>query len=202
MRCRGRRPAPRGEPPQACHRICVPLRIRCRPRVDVPVTAELSTKALGGGQAAAGHAVLLGDIGATNARFALLASGILGPVSWVEVARYPNFEDAVDALLKSEFDGVEVSHAVLAVAGPVESGRCSFTNCSWIVDARDIRKRFAFKTVRVVNDFEATALSLPHLGDDDLYRVGEGRAVPHVAKVVLGPGSGLGVAGLVGDEGR
>jgi glucokinase len=173
-----------------------------RPRVDVPVTAELSTRALAGGQAVAGDAALLGDIGATNARFALLASGVLGPVSWIEVAQYPNFEDAVDALLKSQFHGVEVSRAVLAVAGPVESGRCTFTNCSWTVDARDIRTRFAFKAVRVVNDFEATALALPHLGDEDLYRVGEGRAVLHAAKAVLGPGSGLGVAGLVGEEGR
>jgi glucokinase len=146
--------------------------------------------------------VLLGDIGATNARFALLTKGVLGPVSWIEVAQYPNFEDAVDALLKSKFDGIEVSQAVFAVAGPVESGRCTLTNRSWIVDERDIRKRFAFDTVRVVNDFEATALSLPHLGEDDLYRVGQGRAVLHAAKAVLGPGSGLGVAGLVGDDGR
>jgi len=166
------------------------------------VAVEVSAKALAEGQGAAGHAVLLGDIGATNARFALLTRGALGSVAWIEVAQYPNFEDAVDALLKSRFDGVEVSHAVLAVAGPVESGRCNFTNCSWTVDARDIRKRFAFDTVRVVNDFEATALSLPHLGEDDLYRVGGGRAVLHAPKVVLGPGSGLGVAGLVGDEGR
>jgi len=158
--------------------------------------------ALAEGRGAAGQTVLLGDIGATNARFALLTRDALGPVSWIEVARYPNFEDAVDALLKSKFDGVEVSHAVFAVAGPVESGRGAFTNCSWIVDARDIRKRFAFNTVRVVNDFEATALSLPHLGEDDLHRVGEGRAVLRAAKVVVGPGSGLGVAGLLGDEGR
>jgi glucokinase len=155
-----------------------------------------------GESGAAGEPVLLGDIGATNARFALLASGALGPVAWIEVARHRDFADALDALLKSEFDGVEASDAVLAVAGPVESGRCALTNCSWTVDAREIRNRFAFNRVRVINDFEATALSLPHLSAEDLYRIGEGHAVPHAAKVVLGPGSGLGVAGLVGEEGR
>jgi glucokinase len=54
----------------------------------------------------------------------------------------------------------------------------------------------------VINDFEATASSLPHLGDNDLHRLGEGRGVSCAPKVVLGPGSGLGVAGLVGEEGR
>jgi glucokinase len=155
-----------------------------------------------GGSGAAGEAVLLGDIGATNARFALLAGGTLGPVAWIEVARHRSFADAVDAVLKSEFDGAAASDAVLAVAGPVESGRAALTNSSWTVDAGEIRSRFAFNKVRIINDFEATALSLPHLGDEDLYRIGEGRAVPHAAKVVLGPGSGLGVAGLVGEEGR
>jgi glucokinase len=155
-----------------------------------------------GRSGAAGKAVLLGDIGATNARFALLTSGTLGSVAWIEVARHRNFEDAVDALLKSEFGGAEVSGAVLAVAGPVEQGRCALTNSSWTIDARDIRNRFAFNTVRVINDFEATALSLPHLGDMDLCRIGEGQAVAHAPRVVLGPGSGLGVAGLVGEEGR
>jgi glucokinase len=156
----------------------------------------------GGSGATAAKAVLLGDIGATNARFALLVSGTLGPIAWIEVARHPNFEDAVDALLKSEFDGLAVSDAVLAVAGPVEAGRCAFTNCSWTIDGRDIRNRFAFNTVRVINDFEATASSPPHLGDNDLHRLGEGSGVSCAPKVVLGPGSGLGVAGLVGEEGR
>ena len=143
--------------------------------------------------------VLLGDIGATNARFALLADGVLGPITWIEVASHPQFGDAVAALLQAQFRDTAVSDALLAVAGPVVGGRCAFTNCPWTIDAGEVRDRFDFDTVRVINDFEATALSLPHLVEQDLRALGGGRAVPGAPMAVLGPGSGLGVACLVGD---
>jgi glucokinase len=146
--------------------------------------------------------VLLGDIGATNARFALLAAGVLGPITWIEVARHPQFGDAVGALLQAEFRDIAVSDALLAVAGPVDGGRCAFTNCTWTIDDGEMRERFDFNTVRVVNDFEATALSLPHLVQQDLRALGGGRAVPGAPMAVLGPGSGLGVACLLTDGSR
>jgi glucokinase len=90
-----------------------------------------------------------------------------------------------------------VSDALLAVAGPVVGGRCAFTNCPWTIDAGEVRERFDFNTARVINDFEATALSLPHLAAQDLHALGGGRAVPGAPMAVLGPGSGLGVACLV-----
>jgi glucokinase len=144
--------------------------------------------------------VLLGDIGATNARFALLAAGVLGPITWIEVASHPQFGDAVGALLQAQFRDIEVSHALLAVAGPVDGGRCAFTNCTWTVDDGEMRDRFDFNTVRVINDFEATALSLPHLAEQHLCALGGGRAVPGAPMAVLGPGSGLGVACLLGSR--
>lgn len=146
--------------------------------------------------------VLLGDIGATNARFALLADGVLGPITWIEVASHPQFSDAVAALLQAQFRDIAVSDALLAVAGPVEGGRCAFTNCAWTIDDGEVRDRFDFNTVRVINDFEATALSLPHLVEQDLCALGGGRAVPGAPMAVLGPGSGLGVASLVADGPR
>jgi glucokinase len=151
---------------------------------------------------ASAETVLLGDIGATNARFSLLADGAIGPITWIEVARYPHFADAVGALLQSHLQSqraaTPVSAALFAVAGPVDGGRCAFTNCAWTIDHAEMRDRFAFDTVHVVNDFEATALSLPHLEDKDLHAIGGGRAVAGAPMAVLGPGSGLGVACLVG----
>ncbi len=146
--------------------------------------------------------VLLGDIGATNARFAMLANGLVGPVTWIEVARYPQFHDAVYDLLQAQFRGAEISGALLAVAGPVEDERASFTNCPWTIDGRELGDRLGFKTVRIINDFEATARSLPHLAGPDLRSLGGGQAVPGYPMAVLGPGSGLGVAGLVADGAR
>jgi glucokinase len=147
-------------------------------------------------------AVLLGDIGATNARFALLTDGLLGPVKWIAVARYPQFADAIEDLLQEQFCERLVGNAVFAVAGPVEGERCNLTNCSWTIDGREMQDRFKLQTVRIINDFEATALSLPHLMEGDVRSLGGGRAVSGAPMVVLGPGSGLGVAGLVGDGAR
>jgi glucokinase len=143
---------------------------------------------------------LLGDIGATNARFALLTAGVLGPVKWIEVARYSKFAHAIEDFLQSQFFQSPVSGAVLAVAGPVEGQRTHFTNSSWTIDGREIQNRFKFGAVRLVNDFEATALSLPHLMEQDLRAIGGGQALAGAPMVVLGPGSGLGVSALVGDR--
>jgi glucokinase len=151
---------------------------------------------------ASAEILLLGDIGATNARFAILVDGVLGPVTWIEVARYSQIGDAIEYLLGSSFRETPASSALLAVAGPVEAERCSFTNCAWKVDGRAMRNQFNFKTVRVINDFEATALSLPHLLEQDVRSLGGGRTVLGAPMAVLGPGSGLGVAGLVADGPR
>jgi glucokinase len=140
---------------------------------------------------------LLGDIGATNARFSLLANDVLGPVAEFEVARYARFPDVVAAFLNMHPDQVPVTNALLAVAGPVESERCKLTNCSWIIDVNELLTTFGLAKVGVVNDFAATAYSLPSLTPADLYAIGGGRAVPRAPMAVLGPGTGLGVACLV-----
>jgi glucokinase len=146
--------------------------------------------------------VLLGDIGATNARFALLTDGLLGPVKWIAVARYRQFADAIEEFLQGQFCERLIEKALLAVAGPVEGERCNLTNCSWTIDGREIRKRFKLQTVQIINDFQATALPLPRLMERDVRSLGGGCAVSGAPMVVLGPGSGLGVAGLVGDGAR
>jgi glucokinase len=140
---------------------------------------------------------LLGDIGATNARFSLLTNGALGSVANFEVARYPGFLDAVADFLKLHGERVPVSDALIAVAGPVEDERCKLTNCPWIIDGGELRATFRLERVRVINDFAATAYSLPSLSSVDLRPIGGGRALPGAAMAVLGPGTGLGVACLV-----
>ena len=70
--------------------------------------------------------ILLGDIGATNARFALLVSGVLGSIEWTEVGRYPQFSDALDEAL-SRIGSRPIASAMFAVAGPVDGQRFRFT---------------------------------------------------------------------------
>jgi len=137
--------------------------------------------------------VLLGDIGATNARLALFKDGALGPVEWMAADEYAQFPDAVEAFLTKR-GRPAVTGAMLAVAGPVEANRAHMTNRGWVIDGAKLCAQFRLRRARILNDFEATAWSLPHLEPQDLHRIGAGSGVPDTPMAVLGPGSGLGVA--------
>ena len=91
---------------------------------------------------------------------------------------------------------IEIGKAVLAVAGPVECNRCVLTNCSWVVDARELYETFRLEA-RIINDFEAVPYSLPSLAASDVVGIGNGKAALRAPMAVLGPGSGLGVACLI-----
>src|SRR6266571_2965920 len=141
----------------------------------------------------ANELVLLGDIGATNARLGLFKDGALGPVEWMAAAEYAQFPEAVETFLVKR-GRPAVTGAMLAVAGPVEANRARMTNRGWVIDGAELCAQFRLRRARILNDFEATAWSLPHLEPEDLHRIGAGSAVPDTPMAVLGPGSGLGVA--------
>jgi len=138
--------------------------------------------------------VLLGDIGGTNARFALLDDDQLGPIGTLAVAEHPDLADALAAFLDRAVTGAPPRAAVLAVAGPVTEGRAGFTNSPWVVDGAGLERRFGFAPARILNDFEAVAWALPHLAPAELFPIGAGSALPRAPLVALGPGTGLGVA--------
>jgi glucokinase len=146
-----------------------------------------------------GEHALLGDIGATNARFALLEDGVLGPIRSFEVAKFARFADALELFLKDYGSHAPPQHALFAIAAPINDERderCSLTNCSWLIDRQELRMRFRIES-RLLNDFEAVALSLPLLSPTDLVKIGPGRPQTSAPRAVLGPGTGLGVACLI-----
>jgi glucokinase len=140
--------------------------------------------------------ILLGDIGGTNARFALYDGHILGPVANRPVADFAGPVDAIQDVLAGA-DGERPQQAILAVAGPVEDGYASLTNGCWRFVAADLRTMLDLEAVTLVNDFAAQAHAIPVLSEQDLVGVGGGRAVPAAPAAVIGPGTGLGVAGLI-----
>lgn len=147
------------------------------------------------GQAAA----LLADIGATNARFALLQDGNIGEVLHLPVADHATCYSAIAAALQALGSAQVPQTAVLAFAGPVEEARAVMTNAGWETTVGELRRRFGFSQVRLLNDYAALALGLDRLGADDLLAIGgpaPGGALPGTL-AVLGPGSGLGVAALL-----
>ncbi|MFG1613914.1 glucokinase [Nonomuraea wenchangensis] len=140
---------------------------------------------------------LVADIGGTNARFGLVTS-LDEPPSHVAVlagADHPTLPDAVAAYLGQHAGGARPGAACLALAGPIDGDHYRLTNSAWAGSVRDLGVPY----VRLLNDFEALALSLPHLGGDDLVPLG-GPEPAHGVKAVLGPGTGLGVSALVPTE--
>ena len=140
--------------------------------------------------------ILLGDVGGTNARFAVLSGGAIGPIDHLRVSDYARFDEALAAYLARQSDPA-IGGALFAVAGVVDGERCPLTNNSWVVDGPELRARFGFTTVRLINDFEAVAWSLPHLAPKDLRQVGGAAPVANAPLLAIGPGTGLGVAAYV-----
>ena len=144
---------------------------------------------------------LLADIGGTNARFALLEGARPGIPLVLPVAAFPNAEAAIAEALARLAPRTPVTLAVLALAGPVVDGTVRLTNADWQVSAAALAARFGFARVRLVNDFLVQAHALPHLAGADLVPIGGGRAVPEAPMLVLGPGTGLGVAAFLPGSG-
>lgn len=137
--------------------------------------------------------ILCGDIGGTNAKFTFIKDGTIGPVEVLAVKDYPQFTDALKSLLGGD-RGNGITGAAFAAAGPVDGNRCRVTNSGWTIDGSELRRGFNWAEVRVVNDFEALAWSLPRLTASDLFTIGSGKAERNAPAVVLGPGTGLGLA--------
>lgn len=141
--------------------------------------------------------VLLGDIGGTNARFALCRPGQLSAIESMSVVDYGQIADALDAFLAAQGGPTNVSGAILAVAGPVEGERCKLTNASWVIDGGELRAKFGWARAKIVNDFEAIAWALPNLTPVDLFAIGGGTPKTEAPAIAIGPGTGLGLACLV-----
>ena len=137
---------------------------------------------------------LIGDIGGTNARFALVENGSVYESENLLGADYPSFQAAIEAYLKM-LGKPRIRTAAFAFAGPVTGDQVKLTNRpDWAFSTEALRQALRFDRLFVVNDFYANALSLPALLPSDLLQIGSGQPMPNHTKVVLGPGSGLGVA--------
>ncbi|CAN7499619.1 glucokinase [Rhizobacter sp. LjRoot28] len=141
---------------------------------------------------------LLGDIGGTNARFAwqAAAGAPLTDVATYPCAAYPTVLDAVGEYLRAHTKPAPRWSAV-GIANPITGDRVQMTNHNWSFSISDVRDRLGLDRFLLINDFTALALSLPALSAEELRQVGGGAPVPHAAVALLGPGTGLGVSGLV-----
>jgi glucokinase len=141
---------------------------------------------------------LVGDIGGTNARFGLVSpEGKLLYSRTLPDQDYPTVEDAIAAFLAERGTLPTPLQGAIAIASAITGDRVAMTNHPWSFSVLGLKTRFGFERFEVINDFTALALALPQLGPEDRIAVGGGTAVAGAPIAVLGPGSGLGVSGLV-----
>jgi glucokinase len=146
--------------------------------------------------------ILAGDVGATKTLFEL---GELQHGRWMTVfaarylaADYPDFFSVLQAFFSEwtvqRHSSPKIARACLGVAGPVFDNRVQMTNLSWLVDGDAIAARFGIAHVKVVNDFAAAAKGIELLAPADLVTLQSGEPVAAAPRLVIGPGTGLGVA--------
>lgn len=141
---------------------------------------------------------LVGDIGGTNARFALWRDQQLEAVRVLPTARFARPEDAVRAYLEDAGHSLDALQAVcLACAGPVSGDEFIFTNNHWRLSRQAFCADLGLSDLLLINDFRAMALGMTRLREGELITVCEGRSEPGRARLVIGPGTGLGVATLL-----
>ena len=151
--------------------------------------------------------LLIGDIGGTNARFALANQTHPGFHDVVEL-KCRDYDASSDAIRHYLIEvGMAAPDAIcLAAAGPVVDHSIKVTNNHWNLSAASLASEFDLDAVRLVNDFEAIAHSIPFIGPEDRLAVGTPPGTDLDNRdfdvAILGPGTGLGVAGLGARAGR
>ncbi len=143
---------------------------------------------------------LIADIGGTNARFALLQGEQRHDEIVLACADYPDIVTAIEHYLKQV--GASESpqrprEGSFAIAGPVTGDVIRMTNHVWQFSAAQTRQKLRFDRLIFMNDFTALAMAVRHLPASQLEAVGGGRPMPKAPIALLGPGTGLGVSGLI-----
>lgn len=149
---------------------------------------------------------IVADIGGTNARFALVTGKtqnnfLIDHIHVLAAGKYPSCAAALHAYLEIIGD-IKPLSACLAIAGPVTGDLVRMTNLSWEFSCVAMAKEFGFQHFVAMNDFAAVAAACGDMSDEHLVTIKPGTAEHNATKAVFGPGTGLGVAGLVNHWGQ
>jgi glucokinase len=149
---------------------------------------------------------LLGDIGGTNARFALVRGNVQGDRPdhahaithelTLSTGQYPDLAAAAQAYLQ-QVGRPALAQACIAIANPIDGDVLKMTNNHWQFSIEATRQALGLSSLLMLNDWEAMAMAAPALDGSDLEQIGAGEPVPDAPKGLIGPGTGLGVSSLV-----
>lgn len=141
--------------------------------------------------------LLVGDIGGTHTRLAVYDGRSLHPPRVFDNDAYESIYALLDSYLPGLENALRPSRARFAIAAPINGRHVRLTNRDWEFDCDRLEKQLDAPSVELLNDFMALALAIPGLDAGGLRKIGGGEPIEHAAKAMLGPGTGLGMAGLV-----
>lgn len=147
--------------------------------------------------------ILAGDIGGTKTTLALYTLAGNVPFAVKQALRQETFASAdyatFEAIVSAFLAGSQqpIAAASFGVAGPVLDGEAKITNLPWTINAQRLKTELGFARVALLNDVEATACGLAHLGNDDFVTLNAGTPQANGTMAVVAPGTGIGIAFLV-----
>lgn len=141
---------------------------------------------------------LIADIGGTNARFAIYRGSMLADAMVLACADFPSPAAAAAHYLTTLGRGhARPTEAAFAIAGPITGDLVVMTNHVWRFSLAATKRELGLERLFVMNDFTALAMAVPHLPRNELDTIGFGQAVSDAPIALIGPGTGLGVSGLL-----
>lgn len=142
--------------------------------------------------------ILAGDIGGTKTLLALAGDDGIALERRYSSQDWNDFPTLLRAFLgEAGFTTGAITSACFGVAGPVECNHAKVTYLPWNLDGPALARNFGIGQVTVVNDFAAAAQGVAALCPDDLVTLQEGRLLPDASRLLIGAGTGLGVAALL-----
>lgn len=145
---------------------------------------------------------LIADIGGTNARFALeYAPNCFHGIKVYSADDFPGIVEAIQHFYR-EMGVKRVAHAAIAIANPIAGDVIQMTNHNWRFSIAATQCSLGLDELHMLNDFEALAAAVPRLSEGERRQLGVGAPVENTVIGLVGPGTGLGVAGLFPVSGR
>lgn len=141
---------------------------------------------------------LAGDIGGTNARFAIVSQGSseLISIKTLQCEKFETIQQAIRFYLSS-IEDIQISSACIASAGTVHLDTFKPANNDWVINKSDVSSALNNIQVSWINDFNAQALATTLLSNNDVITIKAGIEQPDRLRLAIGPGTGLGVCGLI-----
>ena len=142
--------------------------------------------------------VLIGDIGGTNARFAIVHDmhGELELFEPVKTAEFQDLQSAIKACVLSKTATVP-RQLLVGIAGPITGEQYHLTNADIVIRPQEIIKDLGMTSAEFMNDFPAQALGVLAIDRNTMDKVGGGDYQPNGTRIVLGPGTSFGIATIV-----